>query len=83
MVANVVLYEGVLVRRVCTWRTQGKFLGYFCFLPLFLGWILPLGWVGGWVEWGREWWGVEHWGQGVLHQVSLASGTREGGWPFA
>jgi hypothetical protein len=27
--------------------------------------------------------GVEHWGRGVLHQVYLASGTREGGWPFA
>ena len=27
--------------------------------------------------------GVEHWGQGVLHQVYWASGTREGGWPFA
>ena len=24
--------------------------------------------------------GVEHWGQGVLHQVYLASGTRKGGW---
>ena len=23
---------------------------------------------------------VEHWGQGVLHQVYLASGTHEGGW---
>ena len=28
---------------------QGKFLGYFRFLPVFLGWILPLGWVSGWV----------------------------------
>ena len=26
--------------------------------------------------------GVEHWGQGVLHQGYWASGTREGGWPF-
>ena len=26
--------------------------------------------------------GVEHWGQGVLHQVYWASGTCEGGWPF-
>ena len=26
--------------------------------------------------------GVEHWGQGVLHQVYWASTSREGGWPL-
>ena len=30
-------------------RAQGNFLGYFKFLPLLEGWILPLGWVTGWV----------------------------------